>query len=206
MVQQQCKVSGLVDEAGRRAVVSCVEILRLGGIDHGLFKQQRVVVLDVVNACRHLHTAPFAGQGQAERDIFRHVQPISLSNVVKVPVQSLGQKNVAVVLCHAVAAEFAHRCIAGDKRQHCKGVRLVSLNEVHPKLHRDAVSYGEFFSLVGGRNEKRLSSGLMHADRELATFLLQIAVSSTKIELLPALDLVVIKVVNHFGLGCLVQG
>ena len=206
MVQQQCKVPRLVDETRRRTVVSCVEILRLGGIDHGLFKQQLVIVLDVVNACRHLHAAPFAGQGQAECDVFRHVQPISFSNIVKVLVQSLGQKNVCVVLDHAVAAKFAHWSIAGNERQHCKGVGLVSLDQIHPKLHRDAVSYGKFFGLVGGRNEKRLSSGLMHADCELATFLLKIAVSSTKIELLPAFDLVVIKVVDYIGLGCLVQG
>ena len=206
MVQQQCKVPRLVDETRRRTVVSCVEILRLGGIDHGLFKQQLVIVLDVVNACRHLHAAPFAGQGQAECDVFRHVQPISFSNIVKVLVQSLGQKNVCVVLDHAVAAKFAHWSIAGNERQHCKGVGLVSLDQIHPKLHRDAVSYGKFFGLVGGGNEKRLSSGLMHADCELATFLLKIAVSSTKIELLPAFDLVVIKVVDYIGFGCLVQG
>ena len=59
---------------------------------------------------------------------------------------------------------------------------------------------------MGGRNEKLLPGGLVHADRELAAFLLKIAVSGTEIELLPALDLVVIKVVDHFGLGCLVQG
>ena len=83
---------------------------------------------------------------------------------------------------------------------------MVGLNQVHPKLQRDAIGDSEFFGLVGGRNKKLLSGGLMHANRELAVFLLKIAVSGTKIELLPALDFVVIKVVNHLGLGCLVQG
>ena len=128
MVQQQCKVPRLVDETRRRTVVPRVEIFRLGCVDHGLFKQHCAVILDVVNARCHLHAAPFAGQGQAERNIIRHVQPVSLGNVVKVLVQSLGQKNVVLVLGQAVAAELAHRRITGDERQHCEGIRLVGLN------------------------------------------------------------------------------
>ena len=83
---------------------------------------------------------------------------------------------------------------------------MIGLNQVHTELDREAILNGEGLFLVSGRNEKRLPSGLMHADCELATLLLKIAVSNAKIELLPAFYLVVIKIVDHFGLGSLVQG
>ena len=59
---------------------------------------------------------------------------------------------------------------------------------------------------MSGRDKKLLSGGLVHADRELTALLLEKAVSGSKVELLPALDLFVIEVIDcgalvleHFG-------
>ena len=98
MVQKQHELARLVDEAGRRTVIPRVEILRLDGVDNGLFANQRVIILDVKHARGHLHAFAPAGQGQVERDVVRHVQPVTLGEVVEILIQPLGQKNVGVVL------------------------------------------------------------------------------------------------------------
>ena len=99
MVQKQHELARLVDEAGRRTVIPGVEILRLDGVDNGLFANQRVIIFDVKHARGHLHAFAPASQGQVERDVVLHVQPVTLGEVVEILIQSLGQKNVGVVLC-----------------------------------------------------------------------------------------------------------
>ena len=77
---------------------------------------------------------------------------------------------------------------------------MIGLDQVHTELNCDAILNGEGLFLVSGRDKKLLPGGLVHADRELAALLLEKAVAGSEVELLPALDLVVIEVINRGAL------
>ena len=206
VIEEHREVSGLADETGGRAVVAGVKVVRLRGVNDRFLEHHGVVVLDVKHPGGHLDAIPLAGHRQAQGDILRSVDPVTLGDVEEILVQPLGQQHVVIILCQAVSAELAYRRFAGNETHHRKGVRLVGPDQVEAELQCDAVLNSELLPGVGGRNEKLLAGRLVHADLELAILLLEEAVASAEVKLLPAGDLVVVEIIDHPGQRGIIQG